>query len=492
MASTPITTVPTLSEAARRVPDPIRVAALALAVLAIEAVLARGLTGPGISRFVLLFVGVLAVAFVFRFPLATALLLLGFTDFVFHSTFFSYELGPLSVRPHELALAGLLVLAALRPRRQTWGGGAGIALASFLALIAVSGAFALAAGKAPLTDVFNWGRSFFPLTLFYVVVRLFPQPEQRRTLLTGAAAIAAVAAVVAVLVSLGWSVGDALKGEGTQIVREEEGLPGLLRVRLAGLALAYGLFWYLVVRTAGAATGRRLIWGSLLTASAVAIAVSFNRNMWIGLFAGLLLMMVLGGPMVRARLTSAVAVGIAGIVLLASVGSTTESRVLDPVVKRGATLFNPRQVSNESSLTDREQETRIAWATAKRNLVLGVGPGVEFGVANLEFVGPRSVILEPQLFLHNQYLYLLLIGGVPGLAAFLLFLGIPVVRSFTRLPRDPAILACGVGIAMIMVSSIVAIYFSVEDMTAVLGLLTGTIAADSEGRAADRLDSGLT
>lgn len=491
MASTRTITVPTWSAAVRRVPDPVRVAALALAVLAIEAVLARSLVGEGISRFVLLFAGVLAVAFVFRFPLATALVFLGFTDFVFHSTFFSYELGPLSIRPHELALAGLLALAVLRPRRQSWGGAPGIALAAFLALIAVSGAVALAGAKAPLTDVFNWGRSFFPLTLFYVVVRLFPAPEQRRTLLTGAAVIAAVAGLVAVLVSLGWGFGDTLKGEGTQIIREEEGLPGLLRVRLAGLSLGYGLFWYAVVRTAGAPAGRRLAWGMLLTSLAVAIAVSFNRNMWIGLFVGLLLMMVLGGPLVRARLATAVAVGVAGVFLLASIGSTTESRVLDPVVKRGATLFNPRQVSNESSLTDREQETHIAWTTAKQNLLLGVGPGVEFGVSNLEFIGPHSVILEPQLFLHNQYLYLLLIGGVPGLVAFLLFLGIPVARSFTRLPRDPAILACGVGVAMIMISSIVAIYFSVEDMTAVLGLLTGVIAADTETQAADRLKSGI-
>ena len=124
--------------------------------------------------------------------------------------------------------------------------------------------------------------------------------------------------------------------------------------------------------------------------------------------------------------------------------------------------------------------------------MLGIGPGVEFGVFNYEFAGPHSIKAEPQLFLHNQYLYLLLIVGLPGTIAFLLFLLIPMVRSFRRTPRDPAITACGVGIAMILISSVVAIYFSVEDMTAVLGLLTGVIVADSEVRVADRLDSGLT
>ncbi|HZK15815.1 MAG TPA: O-antigen ligase family protein [Solirubrobacterales bacterium] len=490
MASTPTITA-TRIDSSSRVPEAARYAGLALAVLALEVLLARGLAAPEISRFVLLFAGVLVVALVFRFPLATALLFLGFTDFVFHSTFFAYEVGALSVRPHELALAALFALAVLRPRRSTWGGPAGIALAIFLALIAASGALAVADGNAPLTDVFNWGRSFAPLTLFYVIVRLFPAPAQRRALLTGAAVIAAAAGVVAVLVALGWSVGDELKGEGTQIVREEEGLPGLLRVRLAGLSLAYGLFWYVAVRAAGAAAGRRIGWVLMLTAVGGAIAVSFNRNMWIGLVVGLMLMLVLGGPWVRSRLVAAIAIGAAGLALLASVGSTTDTEVLEPVVKRGATLFDPRGVSQESSLTEREQETGPAWEAAKRNPLLGVGPGVSFGVYNLQFVGPHSIKLEPQLFLHNQYLYLLLIGGVPGLFAFLAFLGVPLARAVTRLPRDPAITACGVGIAMIMVSSVVAIYFSVEDMTAVLGLLTGIVVADSEGPALDGERSGL-
>ena len=65
------------------------------------------------------------------------------------------------------------------------------------------------------------------------------------------------------------------------------------------------------------------------------------------------------------------------------------------------------------------------------------------------------------------------------------------MRSFRRAPIDPAITACGVGIAMIMISSVVAIYFSVEDMTAVLGLLAGVIVADLDGRASEGLDSGL-
>ncbi|HET8863293.1 MAG TPA: hypothetical protein VFM94_08595, partial [Solirubrobacterales bacterium] len=159
--------------------------------------LARALAGSGSAKPLLLLAGIAGIAFVFRFPLPTAFILFAFTDFVFYPTFFAFEVGPLSIRPHELALAGLLVVALVRPRRQSWGGAPGAALAAFLAIVALAALLAVGDGRAPLTDVFNWGRPFAMLTLFYVVVRLFPSPEQRRLLLTGGAVLAAVAGVVA-------------------------------------------------------------------------------------------------------------------------------------------------------------------------------------------------------------------------------------------------------------------------------------------------------
>jgi O-antigen ligase len=491
VASTRTTTVPTWSAAARLPPDAARLAAFFAVALLLELVVARGVAGGGMSRPILLLAGIGAIAFVLRFPLATALALFCLTDFIFYPTFFAFEIGPLSIRPHELALVGLLLLATVRPKRQTWGGAAGLALAAFLAMLALAGGLALLDGRAPLTDIFNWGRPFVLLTFFYVVVRLFPEPRERRLLLTGGVAIAAIAGAVTLIVALGAGFGDTLSGGGETIVKEEEGAAGLLRVRLAGLSTAYALFWFVVVRLVATGRDKRLGWGLALAGMVIAILISFNRNMWLGLVAGLVLMMVVGGPFVRNRLTAAIAVSLAGIALLATLGSATDSRVLEPVVKRGSTLFNPGKVEQSNSLENRSQETQVAWPKAQRHLVTGIGPGVGFGVYNFDFVGPHSVKVESQLFLHNQYLYLLLICGVPGLAAFLLFLSIPIVRAFRRVPADPAITACGVGIAMIMMSAIVAIYFSVEDMTTVLGLLTGVIVADHEGRAADAADSGL-
>lgn len=491
MPSTRITTVPTLSEAARRLPDSARAAAFVLAALALEALLARGLIGEGLSRPLILLAGVGVVAFVLRFPLPTAIFFFALTDFVFYPTFFDFHLGSISVRPHEVALVLLLLLALVRPRKETWGGTPGFALAAFLGMLALTSALAVADGRAAFSDVLAWGRPFAPLAFFYVVVRLFPLPEQRRALLAGGAILAAVAGAVALFAALGSSIGHTLSGGSESIIKEEEGSAGLLRVRFAGLSMAYALLWYVAVRAFASRGARRTGWALVLGGMALAIAISFNRNMWLGLIAGLVLMMTLGGSFIRGRFTVALVAAIAGIILLATFGTATESRVLEPVVKRGATLFNPGKVESSNSLEDRGRETRIAWPKAQENILLGIGPGVGFGVYISEFAGPHSIRVEPQLFLHNQYLYLLLICGLPGLIAFLFFLGIPLVRAFRRSPVDPAIAACGVGIAMIMLSSVVAIYFSVEDMTAVLGLLTGVIVADFEGRAADNLDAAL-
>lgn len=490
---TSITTIaaPAQDLGGRQLPRPLRLAAYGAALLVIDLVVAVGLVDKRFAVLLLLLIAALAAVLVFRLPMTIFFALLGFTDFIFYPSLFAFSVGPVDARPFELALLGLLSVAVLRPRNDTWGGKTGLALAAFLLLVALSGVLAVIAGEAPLTDVFNTARPLALLTVFYVVIRVFPSAEQRKALLLGSAVIASIAGFVALLVSLGWSVGDTLKGSGTQIIREEEGVGGVFRVRLAGLSLGYALFWYVVVQVSSTHGGRRLAWTALFTGIAIAIVVSFNRNMWIGLAAGLLLMMIMGGAFVRGKLVVAGIVSMAAIALLASIGSATDSRLVEPVVQRGATIFNPTEVSQSGSISDRQEETSVAWETAKDHPLLGVGAGVDFGVSSLDYLGPNSIVVTPQLFLHNQYLYLLLIAGVPGLIAFLIFLGAPMVRAFGRTPRDPLVTACGVGIAMIMISSVVAIYFTVEDMTVALGLLTGVIIADAETRATEGRESGL-
>jgi O-antigen ligase len=474
------------------VPRPLRIAALAVGCLALEAVLAASIADARFSRFLLLFVAAGAIAFVFRFPMFTALALFGLTDFVFHPSFFpSFGLGPVNARTYELVLVALFAVALVRPERRTWGGMVGAALALLLTAVVVSGLISVSSGESELTDVFNWARSMGLLAVFWVVVRLFPEPAQRRVLLTGAAIIAAVGGVIALLIALGWSGGETLAGAGDQIVRTEEGVGSVERVRLPALSAAYVLFWFVIVRVMAGRSWQRVGWTAILLGLTLSIVVSFNRNMWSGLAIGMVLMMVLGGTMLRSRFAIAIAVVVAGVAFISAAAPDQQDRLIDPVIKRGATILNPQAVSRESSYRDREVETTLAWTTAKANLWIGVGAGAPFGVWLEQRIGQNSYVRMPQLFLHNQYLYLLLIGGIPALLGMLGFLGGAVALAVRRRPRDLSVTACGVGIVMVMISAAVAIYFSVEDMTVMLGVLAGVIVADADGPAAAGLDSGL-
>lgn len=460
----------------------------------LELVLAHGLIGPAISKVVFLFLAVVVAAVVLRFPMATALVFLCLTDFIFYPTAFAKEVGPISLRAHDLALVLLLGLALVKPKRRTWGGTTGTALLVFLGLVALSDLIAVKSGATNLHEAITWARPLFLLTLFYVIVRLFPSVEERKILLLGAAVVGAITGLVALAASTGGGIAAALEKAAPETIRMSEGEGSIERVRLPGLSIGYGVFWYAVTQIVAKRRSARWGWSLLLAGIALDIVVSFNRNMWIGITIGLLLTAAFGGTFLRSRLAAGVGAAIALVAIVVIFGGpTTNSKVVQPVVERGSTLLSPGKTSKESSLTERAKETSVALKTAQENPLLGVGAGAPFGMLTRE-VNSSSVtgyVLVPQLFLHNQYLYLVLIAGLPGLIAFLFFLLTPIVAVVKRVPRDPAITACGVGIAMIMLSAVVAIYFTVENMTAVLGLLTGVIVADHEDRAAAGLSSGL-
>ena len=169
----------------------------------LELVLAHGLIGPAISKVVFLFLAVVVAAVVLRFPMATALVFLCLTDFIFYPTAFAKEVGPISLRAHDLALVLLLGLALVKPKRRTWGGNTGTALLVFLGLVTLSDLIAIKSGATNLHEAITWARPLFLLTLFYVIVRLFPSVEERKTLMLGAAVVGAITGLVALAASTG-------------------------------------------------------------------------------------------------------------------------------------------------------------------------------------------------------------------------------------------------------------------------------------------------
>jgi O-antigen ligase len=454
----------------------VRVSALAAALLLLDVVIAVAVMDARFQRLLMLGLALVALALVFRFPFAATCAVLVLVAGVIEPGRFKLPVGPVELRLEELILGALIVVALLRPRRATLGGFPGWALITFLCVVCVSAYVALSSGRAQFTDVFQTVRLFAPLMLFFVVVRLFPEPGQVRRLLLAAVVIAAIGGVVALLVAApGSGLATLLNPHGDSSIRSDEGLGLVNRVRLAGVVLAYALFWYTATRALGSRGAQRTGWLLALVGMAVAIVLSFNRNMWIGLVFGLFIMLAFSRGVTRRGLTVA-------LVLLAAVGTTTVlagTRIgtdspIYPLVERGSTLFDPTKEAQDSSLQDRFVENRRAMAAIERHPVLGIGAGASFGSVGLFRTPSGAIVRQDALFMHNQYLYLLLIGGPLGLISFVAFLGVPVVEALRR-RSDDALTALAAGVVITMLSAIVTMAFAHPTGSAVLALLTGAL-----------------
>jgi O-antigen ligase len=326
--------------------------------------------------------------------------------------------------------------------------------------------------------------------LFFVVVRLFPDRRALDRLMVFAAVLGALTGVVSVLLATTHHLPALFQTVGQGFAQEQQGITGdLNRVRLPGAALAYGLLWFAALRMLRGRGAARAGWALVVAGMIVNLALSFNRNMWVGALAGLAALLVLGGVRVRRSfaLGGSIAAVTVAICLLAGVGVSKKSPV-EPIIQRGTTLLNPRAVTQENSLEDRAHETQKALVAIEAHPLQGVGPGAEFGVSYSERQADGSYRPAPQLFLHDQYLYLVLAAGIPALLAFLCFL-VAVLRRGWRLLGDPDVMVWTVGVGMIMLSAFVMITYAAADMLTILMLLAGAIVASSEPRLT-RLDRG--
>lgn len=454
-----------------------RLTLLAGSVVLAEAVIAAGVVHPRLA--ILSEAAALAavVAVVVRWPIVAAAAVLAGAASVVSPAIVTLGLGPLDLRGYELALGALLLAAVLVPQRRSWGGLAGGLLAGFLVVVGLATGFAILDGRTDLSDGFNWARAFGPLLLFYAVVRLFPGEARLRRLLTVAAVLGGLSGLVALAIAAGAPL-DWLFAGSTEVFLDTEPGSALPRLRLPGVALAYALLWWAVSRILANPGWPRLGWGLVTAGMAASIALSFNRNMWVGVVFGLALLLVVGGRRLRRGVVLALVLGatLAGAALLVGLEGDRDSPVA-PVVARGQTLLDLQAVASSDSLQARFSENDRAWEAFAQRPLTGIGAGTSFGVFFNEQVNGLYRRTE-QLFLHNQYLYLLLIGGVPALAAFAGFL--VAVLAAARRAVGEHVVACAVGLAMILVSAVVMISFADSNMATALGLLAGGLMASGQ------------
>jgi O-antigen ligase len=455
-----------------------------MACALIELVVAEGISDPALAKPVALVVAVLGLAAVFAFPLAAAVAMLFVTASIFHSSYFSTSVGPIQVHGEEVVFLALALVAVVAPRRQTWGGVAGLALATFLALVVLSAWLGVQDGRVTLTDTFNWTRPLAFYASFWVVLRLFPDALSLRRLLIAGLACGALTGVLAIVLQLVPSLTHSFQGTGGQEIYTQQTqaeLGGLKRIRQPGLAFSYILFWWSLVAAMSADGRRRALLAALAGASGIDILLSFNRNMWIGLLLGLGIVLTLAGPHMRQRLLAGLALAVtAGVLMFTAVGNSGSSARLDPIVARASSVLTPRQLGEESSLRDRAEETAQAWRVIRAHPLTGVGSGADFGVRFKQEQPDGRWVYKLQLFLHDQWLWLMLIGGIPALLAFLTFLGVVLSKAWSRATRTLSGVALGAGIAMLALSAFVMPYLGQEEFALVVGVVAAIIVRGHE------------
>jgi O-antigen ligase len=448
-----------------------------------SAVLALAIVDP---RFRLLLVPPLALTGLWavgRFQLAAACAVVALAATIFEPSALKVPVGPLDLRLSEIVLGALLVVALVRPRRNWWGGAAGMALAVFFVVLGVAAALAVETGRAHPVDAYHYSRSLAPVLLFYAIVRLFPARAQVYRLLVAAAVMAALTGLVSVLAaSPGSPVNDFLDPSGATAgdpppASERTGMGLVNRVRLPGVAMAYVLFWFAAVRAMRSEKMQRLAWLGVVGGMGIGLALSFNRNMWIGLTLGMVMVFALTHSRARRQIAAGLLmlVLVGTLVALSGVRVNTDSPVY-PIVARFTTIFQPETEVQDSSLTDRFYENRYAIETIRENPLIGVGPGAPYGLTAVSNLGNRVFLRENALFAHNQYLHLLLIGGPLALLSFLSFLLAPILAGRRRLRDDDVFLALSVGVAITMVSALVMLSFIDATFATVLGLVVGALA----------------
>lgn len=471
------TATATASDLVRRLPSRERRLrwALVLGGLALlEVLIGAGVASSHAKYAIMLVVGAAAGALVWRFPLAGSILMLFLVAGIIYPQYYVFRVGGRTVYGHEVVLIVLLLRAVIRPRRVTWGGAAGAALALFLAVLILSTMLAVSAGAVTLNNAINWSRAFYVLAFFWVVVRLAPDRHGLGVLLTGGLALGAISGIVGLALALSGNLHSVFQDSGNQVLTA--GSAGsLLRVRMPGLGVGFVLLWVMLLWVTRRREPRWLWWGCL-PGILLVIAVSQNRNMWVAGSVGLLLVMLVSGARTRGRLVAAIVVLIAGIAIsiAAPPGAQSGPTPLQPIVKRASTILNPSEISNSASAQDREREIRVGWSVARRNLLIGIGPGVPYGLLVVNDLGNGLHTILPQLFLHNQYLYLLMITGIPGLLSFLLFVAITLHGAFIRgAPRESSML--GIGVIALMLTAAVMLSLTDGSFLVVLALAAGAI-----------------
>jgi hypothetical protein len=293
-------------------------------------------------------------------------------------------------------------------------------------------------------------------------------------LINVATGLAAIVAILSILAAASGSVGHVLTGFDARAVLDAAAVSTVgttSRIRLPGLFFVYAMTIPTIVIVLLVKDRWRTLRLVALVLMLGAIAVSLNRNMYLGAVAGLVVTLVLGGPRLRYRFLIVAAT--VGAIVTLIVQSAVTPPVTAEVSTRAQSALSARVLSS-SSLQDRADEFAHGIASIGQHPLLGVGWFQPYG----SYAGDI-----PRQGVEDWYLHMATDLGIPVAVAFLLVAGAFLSYGVRRTRRatsslDRAMGAAGVGtLSALLLSCLVGTYLQDANSMTAFGFACGFLVA---------------
>lgn len=325
----------------------------------------------------------------------------------------------------------------------------------------------------------SW-KIFITFLVFFAVTNLVRTRRQLMTLLGGMLVMATIVAIFMIVQQVIGTSANILPGSDTA-VNEAKVLgktqTGVARVSTSAAVIVFTLFLPVLILHATPEFLKNRKWLTFipLIVFPMAIAFTFDRNMWIATALGGLIYISIAHTK-SVRLISALLILVLGAVLMISLLDDYFPRidnVTAAIVNRFDSLFAGNDLVNDSSTQWRLMENEYAIPVILDYPVLGIGPHAEY----------RPPIRKPvdniTHYIHNGYLWILLDFGIVGFLPLLWFSIAHLVMGFRSwyTLHDPVLRALVIGLTVsyvgLLISNVVAPRFLTIHGSLLAGIILG-------------------
>lgn len=292
--------------------------------------------------------------------------------------------------------------------------------------------------------------------LFFGVTNLIKTRRQLMILVGGMFAIGIITAGLMVAQQAVGSTVSILPGQekayNATVLGQE--MVGAVRVKSDGSSIVYVMLLPALILhiTPEWLKGRKWLWLAVVALLPLAIAFTFDRNLWLGTAGGGAVFVLLSRARGK-RFIFLILMMALGAILLGTLLSAYVPRievVAEGLFARFNSFFAGDELVYDSSTQGRLKENEFALATIKQYPILGIGPMADYYHAQY----------KNTYYVHNAYFWLLVDFGVVGFLPFLWFSVAFLIKGFLYWSRlqDPVLKSLVIGFTVsyvaILISSV--------------------------------------